>query len=116
VAQAQGDAQRFRSVYAEYQKAPQVMRDRMYLDTMQQIYSNVTKVMVESRQGGSLLYLPLDKLLQQAGTLPAQPDLGSSGAAASGANASSGASLPSAANSADARSRDASRSRERDVR
>ena len=65
VAQAQGDAQRFQSVLAEYQKAPQVTRDRMYIDAMQQIYSNVTKVMVESRQGSNLLYLPLDKIMQQ---------------------------------------------------
>ncbi|HQQ69996.1 MAG TPA: FtsH protease activity modulator HflK [Alicycliphilus sp.] len=64
VAQAQGDAQRFSSVLAEYQKAPQVTRDRMYLETMQQIYSNVTKVLVESRQGSNLLYLPLDKIMQ----------------------------------------------------
>lgn len=53
VSQAQGDAQRFRSVLTEYQKAPQVTRDRMYLDTMQQIYANATKVMVDSRQGES---------------------------------------------------------------
>ena len=65
VAQAQGDAQRFKSVLAEYQRAPQVTRDRMYLDTMQQIYSSVTKVLVESRQGSNLLYLPLDKIMQQ---------------------------------------------------
>ncbi|MEY2618005.1 MAG: putative HflK protein [Pseudomonadota bacterium] len=65
VAQAQGDAQRFRSVLTEYQRAPQVTRDRMYLDTMQQIYSNVTKVVIDSRQGSNLLYLPLDKLMQQ---------------------------------------------------
>jgi HflK protein len=50
VAQAQGDSQRFRSVLAEYQKAPQVTRDRMYLDAMQQIYSNVTKILVDSRR------------------------------------------------------------------
>ena len=67
VAQAQGDAQRFRSVLTEYQKAPQVMRDRMYIDTMQQVYSSVTKVMVESRQGSNLLYLPLDKIMQMTG-------------------------------------------------
>jgi membrane protease subunit HflK len=65
VAQAQGDAQRFRSVLTEYQRAPQVTRDRMYLDAMQQIYSNVNKVMIDSRQGSNLLYLPLDKLMQQ---------------------------------------------------
>jgi membrane protease subunit HflK len=67
VAQASGDAQRFKSVLAEYQKAPQVTRDRMYIDTMQQIYANVTKVMVDSRQGSNLLYLPLDKIVQMTG-------------------------------------------------
>jgi membrane protease subunit HflK len=66
IAQADGDAQRFRSVLAEYQKAPAVTRDRMYLETMQQIYSNVSKVMVDTRSGSNLLYLPLEKLLQQA--------------------------------------------------
>ena len=68
VAQAEGDAQRFRSVLTEYQRAPQVTRDRMYLDAMQQIYSNVTKVLVDSRQGSNLLYLPLDKIMQQVST------------------------------------------------
>jgi modulator of FtsH protease HflK len=85
VAQAQGDAQRFRSVLTEYQKAPQVTRDRMYIDTMQQVYSNVTKVMVESRQGTNLLYLPLDKIMQMSGqgTAASPADaLGSNGAAA----------------------------------
>ncbi|OYU27185.1 MAG: FtsH protease activity modulator HflK [Burkholderiales bacterium PBB2] len=67
VAQAEGDAQRFKSVLAEYQKAPAVTRDRLYTDTMQQVYSNVSKVMVDSRNGSNLLYLPLDKLIQQAG-------------------------------------------------
>jgi modulator of FtsH protease HflK len=70
-AQAEGDAQRFRSVLAEYQKAPAVTRDRLYLETMQSVYSNVSKVMVESRSGSNLLYLPLDRLLQQAGAVPA---------------------------------------------
>lgn len=67
IAQAEGDAQRFRSVLAEYQKAPQVTRDRMYLETMQQVYSNVSKVLVDAKSGSNLLYLPLDRLLQQAG-------------------------------------------------
>ena len=64
VAQAEGDSQRFRSVLTEYQRAPQVTRDRMYIDTMQEVYSNATKVLVDSRQGSNLLYLPLDKLMQ----------------------------------------------------
>ena len=67
VAQAQGDGQRFKSLVTEYQKAPQVMRDRMYIDAMQQIYSNTTKVLIEAKAGSNLLYLPLDKIIQQAG-------------------------------------------------
>ncbi len=68
VSQAEGDASRFKAILPEYQRAPQVMRDRLYTDTMQQIYSNVTKVMVDSKQGSQLLYLPLDKLLQSTAT------------------------------------------------
>lgn len=68
VSQAEGDAQRFKSVLTEYQKAPAVTRDRLYIDTMQQVYSNVSKVMVDSRSGSNLLYLPLDKLIQQTGS------------------------------------------------
>lgn len=64
VAQAEGDAQRFRSILTEYQKAPQVTRDRMYVDTMKEVYTNVTKVMVDAKSGSNLLYLPLDKIMQ----------------------------------------------------
>lgn len=110
VAQAQGDAQRFRSVLTEYQKAPQVTRDRMYLDTMQQIYSNVTKVLVDSRQGSNLLYLPLDKLLQM-------PPAGLEGSAAAAGNPAPAVPAPApAAAIPDSRTRDAARSRDRDVR
>jgi modulator of FtsH protease HflK len=70
VAQAEGDAGRFNSVLTEYQKAPTVTRDRLYIDTMQQIYANVSKVLVDVRNGANLLYLPLDKLLLQAGVAP----------------------------------------------
>lgn len=109
VAQAQGDAQRFASILAEYQKAPQVTRDRMYVDTMQQIYSNVTKVLVDSKQGSNLLYLPLDKILQM--TQSADPALAAVPAPATPATAAA-----AAVASPDARVRDASRSRERDSR
>jgi len=110
-AQAQGDAQRFRSVFAEYQKAPQVTRDRMYLDAMQQIYSNVTKVLVDSRQGANMLYLPLDKIMQ----------MGASGTDASSATPSTATSppvhvVPSSGLTTDARSREAARTRERETR
>lgn len=63
---AQGDASRFRQVLVEYNKAPAVTRERMYLETMQQVFTNVSKVMIDSRTSNSLLYLPLDKLVQQA--------------------------------------------------
>ncbi len=110
VAQAQGDAQRFRSVLAEYQKAPQVTRDRMYTDAMQQVYSNVTKVLVESRQGSNLLYLPLDKLMQATAQ---------GGAAKTGVEPAGSAALPPVAPSTstlDTRARDTSRTRERETR
>ncbi len=72
VAQAQGDAKRFEQLYAEYKKAPKVTRDRLYLDTMRDVYANVTKVVIESRQGSNMLYLPLDQLLAntQNGSTP----------------------------------------------
>jgi membrane protease subunit HflK len=63
---ATGNANRFKQVLVEYQKAPAVTRDRMYLDTMQQIFSSTSKVMVDSKNGNNLLYLPLDKLIAQA--------------------------------------------------
>ncbi|HSI53377.1 MAG TPA: FtsH protease activity modulator HflK [Ramlibacter sp.] len=107
VATAQGDAQRFKSVLTEYQRAPQVTRDRMYIDAMQQIYSNVTKVMVESRQG-SLMYLPLDKIMQQVaqGGVAAEPPP---------AAAPASPATPSGM-STDSRTRDNSRTRERETR
>jgi membrane protease subunit HflK len=119
VAQAQGDAQRFRSVLTEYQKAPQVTRDRMYVDTMQQIYSNVTKVLVDSRQGSNLLYLPLDKIMQQVAA-EAQSAAGSAtpvtGAAATSGSTGAPQSAGGTPSSNDARTRDAGRTRDRDSR
>ncbi|QDL37800.1 FtsH protease activity modulator HflK [Rhodoferax sediminis] len=113
VAQAEGDAQRFSSVLAEYQKAPQVTRDRMYLDSMQQIYSNVTKVLVDSRQNSNLLYLPLDKIMQMTGqSAPAAADTSTPPAPA-------GAVVPvtpPGLSNDDARSRDGARSRDRETR
>lgn len=69
IATAQGDASRFSQVLTEYSKAPQVTRDRMYLETMQQVFSNTTKVYIDSRNA-SLLSLPLDRLLQGQGAGP----------------------------------------------
>jgi membrane protease subunit HflK len=66
VENATGNAARFTSVVAEYQKAPGVTRDRMYLDTMQQIFASTSKVMMDAKGGNNMVYLPLDKLLAQA--------------------------------------------------
>ncbi|MBS1175816.1 MAG: hflK [Proteobacteria bacterium] len=101
---AEGDAERFRSVLDEYKKAPGVTRDRLYVDAMQQVFSNVSKVMVDSRSGSNLLYLPLDKLMQQAG------------GAAAAAPAPQPVEVPAAAPATDARSRDGGRSRDREIR
>ena len=60
---ARGDADRFTSVYTEYAKAPQVTRDRIYVDAIRDIYQNVTKVYVDQKSGSNLLYLPLDKIV-----------------------------------------------------
>jgi len=66
IANAEGDAARFKQVLTEYQKAPAVTRDRMYLETMQQIFASTTKVMVDSKTGSNMIYLPLDKLIAQS--------------------------------------------------
>jgi len=65
ISRAEGDASRFRQIVVEYQKAPGVTRDRLYLDMMQSVLGNSSKVFVDQKAGGNLLYMPLDKLMQQ---------------------------------------------------
>jgi len=67
-ANAEGDASRFKQILVEYEKAPAVTRERMYIDMMQQVMGNVSKVMVDQKNGNSLLYLPLDKLVESTRT------------------------------------------------
>ena len=107
IERAEGDASRFRQVVAEYNRAPGVTRDRLYIDALQEIMSNTSKVLIDQKGGGNnLLYLPLDKLMQMTGSgapvdamsKPADPSPGSEP-------------LPSAS-----RSRDALRGREREPR
>ena len=111
VAQARGDSERFKSVLAEYQKAPQVTRERLHLEAMQHIYGNVTKVLVDGRSGGNLLYLPLEKIMKMTGSTepgaigPVVPESSSSAAPSSNPSSASGA-----------RNRANDRSRSRDVR
>lgn len=73
IVSAEGDAARFKLVLTEYAKAPAVTRERLYLDTMQQVFANTSKVIVDSRGNGNLLYLPLDRLVQQAASDAARP-------------------------------------------
>jgi membrane protease subunit HflK len=113
VGQAQGDAERFKQVLTEYAKAPQVTRDRMYLQTMQDIYANSAKVLVDTHSSSNLLYLPIDKLMEQSHATAEAP-------AAAPGSAGAPATIPVApaypAAGDDARSRDPVRSREREAR
>ncbi|PAJ80175.1 FtsH protease activity modulator HflK [Burkholderia ubonensis] len=123
VTQAEGDAERFKQVYAQYSKAPAVIRERMYLETMQEIYSNSTKIFVGSKGGNNVLYLPLDKLVEQ-GRQNAAGAAAPAGASAAEVPAPAAASTPSASVPASAaasasgsdvlRSREAFRSRSRE--
>ncbi|WP_020693835.1 FtsH protease activity modulator HflK [Noviherbaspirillum massiliense] len=117
IANAEGDAARFKQVLTEYQKAPAVTRDRMYIETMQQIFSNATKVMVDAKAGNSLIYLPLDKLIaQSASGEPGVAGRANSGVSAPATNQSDA--LPSADSERqrDGRNRDGRDSRERETR
>ena len=107
VQRAEGDASRFRDILTEYQKAPGVTRDRLYLDMMQSVLGNSSKVLIDQKSGSNLLNLPLDRLLQQGA------------AAAAGSTSDSTAAAPRAPTAPEpaatvdpGRSRDALRSRE----
>jgi len=106
IANAEGEASRFAQILAEYQKAPQVTRQRMYLDTMQTVMNNTSKILVDQKGGNSLLYLPLDKLQQ----IVSQP-YSSAPEVLSQAPATTTPSIP-----VESRSRDALRSRDREDR
>ncbi len=109
VANAEGEASRFSQVFAEYTRAPQVTRERLYIETMQQVMSNTSKVMIDAKGNGNLLFLPLDKLMQQTGGKPASASLPDSQSAA---GLSANAPMPSL----DPRNRELMRSRERGER
>ena len=86
----------------EYAKAPQVTRDRLYIEAMQQIMQNSSKILVDQRGGSNLLYLPLDKIMQMTGTPTAET--------------AKPAETAPAPEPSTARSREAFRSRERETR
>ncbi len=71
IAESEGDVSRFLSILREYQKAPQVTRDRLYIDALENVYANTTKIMVDTKGGNNLMYLPLDQLMKNQSGLPA---------------------------------------------
>jgi membrane protease subunit HflK len=110
VANAEGEASRFKQVLSEYSKAPQVTRERMYLDAMQQIMTSTTKILVDAKAGSNLLYLPLDKIMQMTAA-QASPEQ-----AAAPVPAPAPAAVPPVDAAQNLRSREALRSRERETR
>lgn len=107
VANAEGEASRFKQVYAEFQRAPQVTRERLYIETMQQVLASTSKVMVDAQGNNNLMLMPLDKLLQ-----------GASGGTSGNSGSSAGAALVAPAQvrqpepAFDPRDRDAMRNRD----
>ena len=113
VGEAEGDAQRFAQVLTEYQKAPAVTRDRMYVDAMRQVYASVTKVLVDTKSNSNLLYLPIDKLIAQSA---AAPGAGGGAGSTSTTTAPDPAPASNGAGALDSRARDNARSRDRETR
>ncbi len=113
IARAEGDSSRFKQLFAEYAKAPEVTRNRLYLDAMEQVFTNTTKLMVDTRSNGNLLYLPLDKLMQGQTVVPAGQPQASADAPSTDATPPL---LSQQRADTDLRARDALRSRERGER
>lgn len=108
---AEGDASRFKQILVEYNKAPGVTRERLYLDTIQQMMTSSSKVLVDQKSGGSnLLYLPLDKLMQTANPAAA------TGQESPASKTSTSSEAVSPANESLARTRETFRSRDRESR
>jgi len=107
IERSEGDASRFRQILAEYSKAPAVTRERLYLEAIQDVLSNSSKVLIDQKGGNNLLYLPLDKIIQM--TAPGAP--AADGGMKPSEPATATEPLPPAS-----RSRDALRSREREPR
>jgi modulator of FtsH protease HflK len=104
IANAEGETSRFKDVLTEYSKAPAVTRERLYLDTMQHVLSSTSKILLDYKGAGNLLYLPLDKLMKNSGeAAPSESD-------------ASQTSAPAPADTTSPRSRDSLRSRERQER
>jgi membrane protease subunit HflK len=107
IANAEGEASRFRQVLAEYAKAPAVTRERIYIETLQQVLSSSSKIVIDAKGSGNLLYLPLDKLMRESGAASALPEAQA---------APRGATEPAPPAEASPRSRESLRGRDRSER
>ena len=108
---AEGDASRFKQILVEYNKAPVVTRERLYLDTVQQMMTSSSKVLVDQKAGSSnLLYLPLDKLMQTVSPTAV------AGQESPLSKSTSAETASSPVNESTSRSREAFRSRDREAR
>lgn len=103
VARAEGEAERFNLLVSEYQQAPEVMRERMFIETLQEVLSNTSKIMVSGDGNSNLLYLPIDKLMQQGG---GSSSSSSSSAVPSATGADANTRLPVQLQQRDARTRE----------
>ena len=110
--EAKGNASRFDQILTEYTRAPEVTRNRLFLETQEQIMSSVSKVIVDQKGSNSLLYLPLDKLINQKSSSDDEQDQ----TQASSQKDDSGTSTSNVINSITERSRGAFKARERDTR
>jgi membrane protease subunit HflK len=112
IANAEGEAARFSKILAEYQKAPGVTRDRIYIEAMQQIFASTTKVMIDTKSNNNMIYLPLDKLIAQTAAESAAVTQNAPQAAQSQLNDV----LPPESSRPEPRNRDARSSRDRETR
>lgn len=85
ISKAEGEASRFEQLLTEYQRAPGVTRERLYLDTIESVFANTNKVLIDNDNGNSLMYLPIDRLMdrRQGGGPPISPDFNNASSAAS---------------------------------
>ncbi len=75
IADAEGEAARFEALLEEYQKAPRVTRDRLYIEAVEEVYGNSAKVLMDSEGSGNLLYLPLDRLMNRGGRSSSESEM-----------------------------------------
>ncbi|AXR08014.1 FtsH protease activity modulator HflK [Salinimonas sediminis] len=75
ILEAQGEVARFEELLPHYEKAPEVTRDRIYLETMEAVFGSTSKILVDTKNGNNMMYLPLDKIMERSGNSPSMKNL-----------------------------------------